>query len=207
MSATLYSQENSLFQIHTDSEPSQANIRSFDAAAAPRPHLWVAGLVCAATMATSTFVGVSIANAAALTEQTTVPAASDFGTAEPADSTEEGKADLPLGSADLVQMLHDESGLTWEQLSKALSVSRRSVHLWASGGRVNARHGEMIMRLAQLVRSAPVRQPSLVRAWLYASEPGARSPMEEFREQYRKARTPIQGTGYTSSELLGGEAG
>jgi hypothetical protein len=203
----LYGQENSLFQIRTDSKPSQANIRSFDTATPPRSRLWVAGFLCAATMATSTFVGSSIANAASLAEQTTAPITSDFGSADPVESTDMRKADLPLESADLVKMIHDESGLTWEQLSKAFNVSRRSVHLWASGGRINARHSEMIMRLAQLVRSAPVREPSLVRTWLYASEPGSRSPMEEFRDQYRKAGAPLQGAGYTSSELLGGQAG
>lgn len=207
MSATLYSQENSLYQIRTDSKPSQANIGSFDVATPPRPRLWVAGFLCAATLATSTFAGVSVANATSLTEQTTAPITSDLGAEGLADSTDTRQADLPLESSGLVKMIHDESGLTWEQLSKALNVSRRSVHLWASGGRINARHSEMITRLAQLVRSAPVREPTLVRTWLHASEPGALSPMEEFRAQFRKTGTPLQGTGYTSSELLGAEAG
>ncbi|MGW2464207.1 hypothetical protein ACWC2M_35265 [Streptomyces sp. NPDC001761] len=158
-------------------------------------------------MATSTFVGTSAANAAALTEQTTVPITSDLSAVDPVESTDTPNVELPLESAALVKTIHDESGLTWEQLSRALNVSRRSVHLWASGGRVNARHSEMIMHLAQLVRSAPVREPALVRAWLYASEPGARSPMEEFQSHYRKTGAPLQGAGYTSSELLGGDTG
>ncbi|MDX2682333.1 hypothetical protein [Streptomyces soliscabiei] len=148
-----------------------------------------------------------VAEASPLAEQTSTPVTADFGLVNPVESPDDRDPDLPLESAALVQMIHDQSGLTWEQLSKTLNVSRRSVHLWASGGRVNARHGEMIMRLAQLVRSAPVREPALVRAWLHASEPGAPSPMEEFRAQYRKAGAPIQSAGYTSSELLGGEAG
>lgn len=207
MSASLYGQENSLLQFHTDSKPSDANIRSFDASSLPKSRLWVAGLICAATMATSTFVGVPPASALSLTEQTTSPITSDFGAEDSVESVDAPKADLPLDSGDLVKMIHDESGLTWEQLSKAFNVSRRSVHLWASGGRINARHSELIMRFAQVVRSAPVREPALVRTWLYASEPGEPSPMEAFQAQHRKAGTPLQGSGYTSTELLGGEAG
>ncbi|MFJ4988152.1 hypothetical protein ACIP9H_30680 [Streptomyces sp. NPDC088732] len=116
------------------------------------------------------------------------------------------KSDLPLDSSDLVKMIHDESGLTWEQIGKAFNVSRRSVHLWASGRRINARHSEMIMELAQVIRSAPVDEPALVRAWLYGAEPGQPSPMEAFQAHHRREGTPLQGAGYTSSELLGGEA-
>jgi DNA-binding transcriptional regulator YiaG len=182
-------------------------VRNFELETPPKPRLWVAGLICAATVATSTFTANPVAYASSLAEQTTAPITSDFGVTGSAQSLDARKAELPLDSAALVKLIHDESGLTWEQLSRALNVSRRSVHLWASGGRINARHSEMIMSLAQLVRSAPVHEPSLVRAWLYASDPGVRSPMEAFQAQYRKAGTPLQGAGYTSSELLGTQSG
>jgi DNA-binding XRE family transcriptional regulator len=50
-------------------------------------------------------------------------------------------------TSDIVRELHAKSGLTWEQLGRLIGVSRRAVHLWAAGGRINARHLELVMQL------------------------------------------------------------
>lgn len=44
------------------------------------------------------------------------------------------------------------SGLTWEQIARLLGVSRRSVHLWASGEPVRASHQERVQRLLAVLR-------------------------------------------------------
>ena len=46
------------------------------------------------------------------------------------------------------------SGLTWEQLAELFGVSRRSVHLWASGMPLDAAHHERFMRVLDVVRHA-----------------------------------------------------
>ncbi|WP_327719387.1 hypothetical protein OG381_31315 [Streptomyces sp. NBC_00490] len=200
-------QGNAIAQVLTDSAASPARVMQFDILKNPGPRVWIAGFACAATIATSTFVGSSVAEALSLSEQTTSPA---FASPEEESITAEQRTSevevVPLSAEELVKLIHDESGLTWEQLSRVLGVSRRSVHLWASGGRVNARHGEMLVRLAEIIKAAPVVDPSRVRAWLFASRPGEGSPLEIFQEQYRKRGAPVQGVGYTPAQLLSNEA-
>jgi hypothetical protein len=42
----------------------------------------------------------------------------------------------------------ENSGLTWDQLGKVFGVSRRAVHLWANGGRMNEANAEVLRRFA-----------------------------------------------------------
>lgn len=44
------------------------------------------------------------------------------------------------------------SGLTWEELGDLFNVSRRSIHHWASGKSVTAKHERMIHRMIAAVR-------------------------------------------------------
>ena len=46
------------------------------------------------------------------------------------------------------------SGLTWEQLADLFSVSRRSVHFWASGRALSADNEERLLRVLDVVRQA-----------------------------------------------------
>ena len=65
--------------------------------------------------------------------------------AAPVSTTE---AFIPAAAtAKSVRELKERSGLTWDQLAKAFSVSRRSVHGWASGARMNAANAELLARL------------------------------------------------------------
>lgn len=54
-----------------------------------------------------------------------------------------------------INWLHEESGLTWDQLSRALGVSRRSVHLWASGRKLSASNLERLTQVYGVVRELP----------------------------------------------------
>lgn len=58
-----------------------------------------------------------------------------------------------ISSADQVQLLHSESGLTWAQIARIVGVSRRSVHSWAAGARISSHHLESISTLLSRVRS------------------------------------------------------
>ncbi len=55
-------------------------------------------------------------------------------------------------TGEAVMEIRRRSGLTWEELSYLFSVSRRSVHHWASGKRVSARHDRMIRRTLETIR-------------------------------------------------------
>ncbi len=44
------------------------------------------------------------------------------------------------------------SGLTWEQLARLFNVSRRTLHFWASGQKINSLNEEKLNRLLGIVR-------------------------------------------------------
>lgn len=58
----------------------------------------------------------------------------------------------PLPTASLIRDLKVRSGLTWEQLASMFGVSRRAVHGWASGARLNAHHTETLTAMRTLLR-------------------------------------------------------
>lgn len=173
----------------------------------PHPRVWVAGMALAAALATSTFVGIPSQETAPLAEQTfspllTFPDTEDQGTVISANYPTEKS----LEASDLVRFIHDESGLTWDQIARVLGVSRRSIHLWASGSKINARNTEMLVDLSDVVRGAAALPQSQRRAWLYASTPGEPSPLESFQGRHRRTQTPIVAVGYTPSQLAGAES-
>jgi hypothetical protein len=196
---------------------SSALSNSMADSAIPAPRIWVTGIFLAASMTTSCFIGSPAANALTLGDHTTRPI--DL-VAEPdvpvsgvsrSDSASVARAAEVKGArepdtAELIRDLHDQSGLTWEQLSKVLGVSRRSVHLWASGGRMNARHVELATSLATLVRSAPADASERVRTWLFASRSDGPSPVEAFKAQHRRPGAVVNEVGYTASQLIGQDA-
>lgn len=182
----------------------------------PAPKVWATGMLLAASMTTSCFVGAPAARAISLEDYTSSPAEA---TAVPGLNAVQSIAPVSsrvslasteraseLTTATLIKEMHSKSGLTWEQLSKALGVSRRSVHLWASGGRINARHVELLSELARLIDEAPVANPKSVRAWLLTSEAGRSSPLEAFKSTHRRTAPPVNTVGYTPSQLLGVDA-
>lgn len=63
-------------------------------------------------------------------------------------------------TAAAVRALRNMSGLTWEQLAKLFSVSRRAVHLWATGKTMNAGHEELLSDLLRIVHALPGSSPA-----------------------------------------------
>jgi transcriptional regulator with XRE-family HTH domain len=107
--------------------------------------------------------------------------------------------DLPA----TVTWLHAESGLTWEQLGRALGVSRRAVHLWARGGRMNSINAENLNALVGIVRELAGSSPDANRAALLAARPAGRSLFDEFRQRVHDARTDVTGTPWRPDQLIG----
>lgn len=75
-------------------------------------------------------------------------------------------------SADLVRSIHDISGLTWEQIAKMFTISRRAVHSWANGARVSARNLEALSQLAGALEGRRGFSPDDNRIWLLDSSEG-----------------------------------
>ena len=101
-----------------------------------------------------------------------------------------------------VTWLHDAAGLTWEQLGRVFGVSRRAVHMWANGGRMNGANAEALARFAGVVRELPASTSDERRTLLLQSGKSGRSIVDEFR-LYRDGGPAISGTPFTPDQLLG----
>jgi hypothetical protein len=106
-----------------------------------------------------------------------------------------------VSEADQVRWLHNASGLTWDQLGKVFGVSRRAVHLWANGGRMNAVNAQTLAELVALVRELPARSPADARAQLLATGPDGRSKLDMLRA--RDSADDVSGTPWRPQQLLG----
>jgi DNA-binding transcriptional regulator YiaG len=105
-------------------------------------------------------------------------------------------------TAELVQSLRDRSGLTWDQLARLFGVSRRAVHAWATGARLNAYHQELLTELTRLVAAIDTGNPQHNRDRLLAPRQGALSLFDEIRA--RRARQSSDTTGMLpAAQLLG----
>ena len=85
-----------------------------------------------------------------------------------------GVADLDRAGSDVgvnaraLAEIRRRSGLTWEQLSEVFGVSRRSVHLWASGKPVSSSNEERLHAVLSVVRRIDRGAASETRAALCA---------------------------------------
>jgi transcriptional regulator with XRE-family HTH domain len=77
-----------------------------------------------------------------------------------------------------VILLRSLSGLTWEQLAKLFGVSRRAVHLWASGGRMNSYHAELLRSVLSRVSAIVADTPAQRRERILAPGPDGRTLYE-----------------------------
>lgn len=75
-------------------------------------------------------------------------------------------------TAEAVLEIRRRSGLTWEELSDLFDVSRRSVHHWASGKAVSARHDRAIRRILAAIRRLDQGNQADTRAQLLAVDAG-----------------------------------
>ena len=91
-----------------------------------------------------------------------------------------------------VLWVKENSGLTWDQLGKVLGVSRRAVHLWANGGRMNETNAEVLRNFAAAVAGRQGGSPDETRAALLARKGGIDSIVDTFR------RAQIRGVGETN---------
>ncbi|WP_432498412.1 hypothetical protein [Kineococcus gypseus] len=97
-----------------------------------------------------------------------------------------------------------ETGLTWEQLGRLFGVSRRAVHLWAGGARLNARNEQVVREFAALVDALDAANPEERRAALFAPRPvGGLSLVDEFRARHAPGSGEVTGRPFHPADLLG----
>jgi DNA-binding transcriptional regulator YiaG len=99
----------------------------------------------------------------------------------PTSSASAASADLPESTASLITALRGESGLTWEQLARVFDVSRRAVHLWASGGKMNSHNQEVAVALYQEVRAISADSPSARRQQILMPDANGRSRYDDWK--------------------------
>lgn len=101
---------------------------------------------------------------------------------------------------DEVAWVKEHSGLTWEQLGRIFGVSRRSVHLWANGGRMNEANAAHLRAFAALVKNLDGVDPTTTRARLLEVSNGL-SVVDQFRRQ--QADGLHWGSAFGPEELIG----
>jgi hypothetical protein len=106
-------------------------------------------------------------------------------------------------TAEIVRNIHEDSGLTWEQISRLVGVSRRAVHMWATGAHVNARHMELLAAIGRLVAGLPASTASQRRALLLGPRPSVPSIFDEFILRHTTQSGVVAGTPFSPDELVG----
>jgi hypothetical protein len=73
-----------------------------------------------------------------------------YSTTQVGESLEEALSDSP--NADAIHELRLLTEFTWDQIARLFSVSRRSTHLWASGGPMSHENEEHLHRVLGIIR-------------------------------------------------------
>ena len=97
---------------------------------------------------------------------------------------------VPSSSEEMVRWLYTESGLTWDQLSRVLGVSRRSVHSWASGQRVSGRNLERLSQVYSVISAVDGETPTARRYSLFRPLENEPNLFDGLVQQARKASPP-----------------
>jgi hypothetical protein len=106
-------------------------------------------------------------------------------------------------STELIKKVHADSGLTWDQLSRLFGVSRRALHHWASGGRLNATNYELLERANRVIDNLPGIGPAEKRSELLRPRSGGMSIFDEIRGAHASKRGDVNSLPYEPSQLVG----
>lgn len=89
-----------------------------------------------------------------------------------------------VNTADQLLDLHEESGLSWPEIARALGVSTRQVACWAIGSRIrNLSTLESLDQLSTTVQSLDAHSPAQVREQLMARHGDNPSIFDQLRQR------------------------
>lgn len=94
-----------------------------------------------------------------------------------------------------LNQLRKLSGLTWDQLARLLNVSRRSLHLWASGKPLSRDNEEQLNRLLATVQYINRGSANLNRSLLLTSDVDGKLPFDLLRAGEYEEVKRILGSG------------
>jgi hypothetical protein len=98
-----------------------------------------------------------------------------------------------MSTAKAIRKAHEDSGLTWDQLAKVFCVSRRSVHSWANGVRMNATNAELLMQFVRLLDCIEDASPDGRRSALLVIGDDGQSALDRFRLSQSQLRGAFSG--------------
>lgn len=106
-------------------------------------------------------------------------------------------------AAQLLKSVRETSGLTWDQIARALGVSRRAIHHWTNGDRMSAHNIEQLVALNALVTSVPGDDPDSKRAALLLPGPDGDSQFDVFRREVAQGGVDVNALPAPQQALLG----
>jgi hypothetical protein len=110
------------------------------------------------------------------------------------------RSDVSQSVAGYVHELRRLSGLTWQELSELFAVSRRTMHLWASGKAMTLEHEKRLHRICAVLRHIDRGESRVNRHALLHVGASQLSPFELLREGlYEKAKS-LAGRGVVRPE-------
>ena len=112
----------------------------------------------------------------------------------------------PLTSAELVKQVHIASGLTWEQLAKVFGVSRRALHQWASGNRMNSTNLERLAAFNTLLSELKLESPEERRSALFTPDSSGMTSYDKLRAARASSAITVSEPLWNLESLAGGKA-
>lgn len=111
--------------------------------------------------------------------------------------TEVAPVAAPHGGAprDVIFELRHLTGLTWDNLAELLSVTRRSLHLWANGGSMNTPNERRVRDLLSAMRAIDRGTARENRSLLLTRHPDGRSLQDLLRESHFDQAIKLVGRG------------
>ncbi|WP_142305494.1 hypothetical protein [Mycobacterium intracellulare] len=105
-----------------------------------------------------------------------------------------------------ITWIKERSGLTWDQLGKVFGVSRRAVHMWANGGRLNESNARRLREFSATIRAIESETPGpttpdAVRGHLLEVGPDGLSIVDRLRRE--RSVGPSWGAPFGPERLVG----
>lgn len=150
--------------------------------------LFMAGLIMAGGLAGTTmgsenpFASTTLGGHTIRGELSPLPVATALARPAPAREPVTHRSD-----SDEIVWIKENSGLTWDQLGKVFGVSRRAVHMWANGGRLNEANARRLWEFASIIQrlktETPEATPETIRARLNQVEVDGYSIVGRLRQE------------------------
>jgi hypothetical protein len=109
----------------------------------------------------------------------------------------------PAQFADRLLQFKEQTALTWDQIARLFGVSRRAVHHWAVGGKMNSVNVEMLSHLeSYLVSDIPTQNPEDRNREIFALMADGKSRFEKVLSKYSSKGLSISGSAMNAAEQI-----